>query len=142
VNDEDFGLANNQAKTGGLSVSYDVFVELKELIAEFDQNRFLNQFEKVFLIQGDASETIPKFIDENPYLLVSLLFLDFDLYEPTKAALEYFLPRMPKGAVLAFDEINNPWWPGETAAMLEHIDIKAREIKRFPFDPNIAYIII
>ena len=35
-----------------------------------------------------------------------MLYLDFDLYAPTKAALETFLPRMPKGAILAFDELN------------------------------------
>ena len=49
---------------------------------------------------------------------MSLLFLDFDLYEPTKAALEQFVPRMPRGAVLAFDELDNPIWPGETKALL------------------------
>ena len=48
-----------------------------------------------------------------------MLFLDFDLYEPTRVALEHFLPRMPNGAVLAFDELDNPLWPGETLAMLE-----------------------
>ena len=26
---------------------------------------------------------------------------------------------MPRGAVIAFDELDNPLWPGETLAMLE-----------------------
>jgi hypothetical protein len=68
--------------------------------------------------------------------------MDFDIYEPTKIALKYFLPRMPKGAILAFDEINNPWWPGETLALLETMGDKFNnlEIKRFNFDPSISYI--
>jgi hypothetical protein len=64
------------------------------------------------------------------------------LYEPTKVALEHFVPRMSKGAILAFDEINNPWWPGETKALLESINIRDYEIRRFSFDPNIAYIVL
>lgn len=140
---EDIGVEENrQVKQGGFSTGYNVYKEMEELIQEYDQNRYLNQFEKVFLIKGDAIKTIPKFIDQNLHVLISLLFLDFDLYEPTKVALEYFLPRMSKGAILAFDEINNPWWPGETQALLEKVDLKKHEISRFNFDPSIAYIVL
>lgn len=133
---------NNESKVGGFSTGYDVYSELETLISDYDNNRFLNQFQKVFLVKGDATETIPSYIEENPHLLVSLLFLDFDLYEPTKIALKYFLPRMPKGAIIAFDEINNPWWPGETQALLEELDLRQVQIQRFSFDPNISYIIL
>lgn len=133
---------NPEARQGGFQTGYDTYTELHEVIAEYDRDRFLNQFQKVFLVKGDATETIPQFIAEHPYLLVSLLFLDFDLYLPTKTALKHFFPRMPKGSVLAFDEINNPWWPGETQAMLETLDLSRYRINRFPFDPNIAYIIL
>lgn len=117
-------VANAQAKPGGFNVDYNVYSELTELIAEYNENRFLNQFDKIFLIKGDATETIPHFVTEHPYLLISLLFLDFDLYAPTKTALEHLLPRMSKGSILAFDEINNPWWPGETQALLEYLDLR------------------
>ena len=50
---------------------------------------------------------IPQYIENNKHLLVSLLYLDFDIYEPTVTALNNFLPRMSKGSVIAFDEINN-----------------------------------
>ncbi|OZI12707.1 dTDP-6-deoxy-L-hexose 3-O-methyltransferase [Bacillaceae bacterium SAS-127] len=131
---------NSASIEGGFSTQYDVYTELQTLITEFDENRFLNQFDKVFLVKGDAKETIPLYIEENPHLLISLLFLDFDLYEPTKVALEHFLSRMPKGAILVFDEINNPWWPGETLALLESLNLRDVQINRFTFDPNIAYI--
>ena len=48
----------------------------------------------------------PDYVRDNPHLVVALLYLDFDLFEPTLAALDFFLPRMPKGTVLAFDELN------------------------------------
>ncbi|WP_114418144.1 TylF/MycF/NovP-related O-methyltransferase [Marinospirillum perlucidum] len=142
VSDKDTGEVNKNSRLGGLCTSYDVHGELLSLINEYDENRFLNEFQKIFLVKGDACKTIPVFVEENPYLLISLLFLDFDLYEPTKVALENLLPRMPKGAVLAFDELNNPWWPGETQAALESIDINKKEIKRFSFDPSISYIVL
>lgn len=143
VDEKDLGSEDNRnIKQGGFNTGYDVYEELQELIMEYNQNRFLNQFEKVFLVKGDATKTIPAFIKEHPYLLISLLFLDFDLYEPTKIALEYLLPRMSKGSILAFDEINNPWWPGETKALLEILNLRDWKINRFSFDPNIAYIVL
>ena len=135
-------MPNAETKVGGFSSGYDVHSELLDLIDEYDNNRFLNQFPKVSLVKGDAVQTIPKFVEDHPYALISLLFLDFDLYEPTKVALSHFLPRMPKGSVIAFDELNNPWWPGETLAALEHFNLNDRSIHRFPFDPNISYMIL
>lgn len=120
----------------------DIYEELTNLIDIYDENRYLNQFQKIFLVKGDATKTIPQYLNENSHLLISLLYMDFDLYEPTKIALEYFIPRMPKGAILAFDEINNPWWPGETKALLEEMSLKDYKINRFSFDPNISYIIL
>ena len=125
------------AEVGGLQAdSYD---ELLELISINDKDRFLGHIPKVELIKGDATETIPRFMKEHPHLVVSLLFLDFDLYEPTKAALDAFVPRMPKGAILAFDELDNPIWPGETLALLDAVGIRKLELERFDFDPYIAF---
>ncbi len=132
---------NNELKAGGFKSHDNIFEELVECITEFDDNRFLNQYEKIELIKGDALETIPNYVKENQHLLIALLFLDFDLYEPTKIALKYLLPRVPKGGIIAFDEINNQFWPGETIAMLEELNpLHNYAIRKFEFDPNIAYI--
>jgi len=95
--------------------------EITELCKINDSTRFLGHVPKVKLVKGDATKTIPQFIEEHPHLMVSLLFLDFDLYDPTMTALKYFVPRMPRGSVLALDELDNPLWPGETQAMLEYM---------------------
>ena len=76
---------------------------------------------------------------KNPHTVVSLLFLDFDLYEPSKVALKYFVPRMPKGAIIAFDEINAQTFPGETQALLETVGINNLRIERFPFNTYLSY---
>jgi hypothetical protein len=125
---------------GGLFAdSYD---ELQALITEFDRDRFLGHVDKVHLIKGDVVETIPPFLESHPHLVVSLLFLDMDLYEPTKAALKQFLPRMPKGALLVFDELDNPMWPGETLATLEEVGLGRLALRRFEWDPYISYAIL
>jgi len=127
---------------GMFSEDYNIYEELNLCINEYDENRFLNHIPKIELIKGDANLTIPEFVKTNPYLLVSLLYLDFDIYKPTVTALKTLLPRMPKGAVVAFDEINNSDWPGETQALLEELNIKNCELKCFEFEPNISYMVI
>lgn len=125
---------------GGLKA--DSYEELRQLIAIYDSDRFLGHVDKVHLVKGDATKTIPKFITKNSHLVISLLFMDFDLYEPTKVALQNFLPRMPKGAVLAFDELDNPIWPGETQAALEAVGLRKLSLRRLPWDPYISYAIL
>jgi hypothetical protein len=128
------------AERGGLEA--DSLTELEELVRIYDDDRFLGHIDKVHLIKGDATDTVPRFIEEHPHLVISLLFLDLDLYEPTRVALERFLPRMPKGAVLAFDELDNPIWPGETLAALEAVGLSRLELRRFAWDPYIGYAIV
>ena len=131
---------HTQTHVGDLRASsYD---ELQKLISVYDQDRFLGHIPKVALIKGDIATTAPKFIEDNPHLLVSLLFIDCDLYEPTKIALKQFLPRMPRGAVVAFDELDNPQWPGETLAMLEETNGRALTLRRLEWDPYISYAIL
>ncbi|MEU4692650.1 TylF/MycF/NovP-related O-methyltransferase [Actinoplanes sp. NPDC023714] len=129
-----------EARPGDLAAnSYD---ELNRLLEVYDNDRFLGHLPKARLIKGDVTATVPAFVEENPHLVVSLLFLDLDLYEPTVAALRHFVPRMPRGAVLAFDELDNPLWPGETSAVLDEIGLNHLELRRFEFDPYIGYAVI
>jgi hypothetical protein len=121
------------------SNSYD---ELLALIKEYDTDRFLGHIGKVELVRGDMTKTVPEFVQKHQHLVVSLLFMDCDLYEPTKTAIEHFLPRMPKGAILAFDELDNPIWPGETLALLESAGIRQLKLQRFEWDPYIAYAVL
>ena len=62
--------------------------------------------------------------------------------EPTKIAIELLKPRMPKGAVIVFDELNADTFPGETLAVLKTIGVKDLRIQRFPFDSWISYVVL
>jgi hypothetical protein len=140
LSDQDRSAASEHVKPGDLAAdSYD---EIMQLAAIHDSTRFIGHVPKVKLIKGDAAKSIPEFVKDHPHLVVSLLFLDFDLYEGTKVAIEHFVPRMPKGAVIAFDELDNPMWPGETRAMLEFFNDRRLEVKRLPYDPYIGYAVL
>jgi len=120
-----------------------IYDELIDCIDDYDKERYINHVNKVELVKGDATITIPQYIEDNKHLLVSLLYLDFDIYQPTKVALDNFVKRMPKGSVIVFDEINNEYWKGETIAALEYFKtFNNLELKKFDFDSNIAYAVI
>lgn len=134
---QDRASESEQACRGGLAVdSYD---HLQHCIELFDMNRFIGHVPKVELVRGDAVKTIPQYLKENPQLIVSLLYLDFDIYEPTITALKHFLPRMPKGAVIAFDELNLKDWRGESIAVLESLNLREYRIERCSFGSVISF---
>jgi hypothetical protein len=118
------------------------YEDLLTCIELYDQNRFLPQFPKVHLIRGDFMNTSETFFDEHPHVIPALLYLDFDIYAPTKRALEVFLPRMPKGSIIAFDEANDPTWPGETKAIYECLDVRNLAIKKVGYDIKMSYAIL
>ncbi len=129
-----------QCKPGGLAI--DSFRDLLRCIELYDQSRFLGHIPKVRLVKGDVAETLPAFLEQYPHLVVSLLWLDFDLYEPTAAALEMLVPRIPKGGIIAFDELNHEMWPGETIAVMEKIGLTNLRIRRFPFGGTVSYAVV
>jgi len=131
---------HGQARAGGMAaLSYQ---ELQTCIGLYNQNRALGHITKVELVKGNVVETIPAYLKQSPHLVVSLLYLDLDLYEPTQVALRHFLPRMPKRALIAFDELNHPSWPGETLALLEEVGVNKLRLERFPFDTTRCFAIL
>jgi len=131
---------NEHLKKGGLSV--DSYNDLMKSIKNYDIYRPLGHINKVELVKGDACNTIQEYINANQHLVVALLYLDFDLYEPTKVAINSFIDRMPKGSIIVFDELYNKQWPGETVALFNTIGIKKNKIERFYFHPQISYIVL
>ena len=136
---DDAGQVNAELVEGAFNAD---MATIQRAIVAFDENRAINHIPMLELVQGDFMETGPKYLSDNPHFLVSLLYLDFDLYEPTKKALEIFLPRMPKGAVLCFDEVHNKRWPGETLALLEACNLRDIELRGFEWEPNISWAVI
>jgi hypothetical protein len=140
IHEQDRPGSFSEMEVGGLQgASLD---QVQRAVEVFDLNRPISHIPKVELVAGDILETAPAYVEANPHLVVAMLYLDLDLYEPTKAALEAFLPRMPKGAVVAFDELNAEIFPGETRAVDEVLGLNSIRIRRFPFDSYVSYCVL
>ncbi len=122
---------------GGWSAR-NVQTEVEELIKICNLDNFISGHERVRLVIGDLKETLPKFIEDNPGLRISLLHLDVDMYEATKVSLEYLFPLVVPGGLVVFDEYGMIPWAGESAAAdeyFENIGYKPH-YKKFHFSQN------
>jgi hypothetical protein len=137
---EDSGVELGHRTEGGYR--FDGEEELRDCARLHDMNRPIGHIPKIDLVKGDATATIPKYVENNPHLVVAMLYLDFDLYAPTRAALECLLPRMPRGAVVAFDELNQAQWPGETQAVLDVVGLRNLRIERMPYTPSLSFAVL
>lgn len=130
--------AQAEFKEGGWKA--DVYKDLQEAVRIFDEDRPLNKFEKIEIIKGDVSETVPKYLKDNPNLIIRILNLSINYYEPTKVILKTFLPRMAKGSIITLTNLNYAF--GTTQALLEELNIKDYQLITPPEYPNINYIIL
>ena len=84
------------------------------------------------LVKGDIIKTSSNYVKKNKGFRISLLNLDLDTYEGTKAALENFYPLVSKNGIIIFDEYGKRGW-GETDAVDEFFrnkkNIKIQSIK-------------
>ncbi len=129
-----------QAKKGSFAI--DSYSDLMKSISLYNSNRFLNHIDKVELIKGNAEKTIPKYVKNNPQTIISLLYLDFVLYKPTKIALEYFIPLMPKGSIIAFNLLDDAHWPSVSKALHDVIGVSDLKLQKFNFSPYTQYVIL
>jgi len=103
--------------------------------------RLNNIDHRVELVEGDATRTIPAFVKDNPHLVIALLYLDFDIYEPTSVALQHLLPLVPRGGVVGFDELALAKWPGETVAFKRHLSFGEVRLSRFVYHPDVSFFV-
>jgi hypothetical protein len=67
-------------------------------------------------VKGHFPESIEAGHRSTTYAAVSL---DCDLYEPMRAGLEFFYPRMPRGGMLLVHDYSSSLWPGAKQAVDE-----------------------
>jgi len=135
------GFPNVDAKDGGFSSVGDYssakgYEHTLETILELHESFApLPHIKKFQLVKGDASSTIDTWLANNPHAIVSMAIFDMDVYQPTKDVLQKIIPRLTKGSVLVFDELNCSFFPGETRALDEVIGINKLALKRSPLQP-------
>ena len=117
----------------------DELIEIAKIHESFKNNYFNKN--RIHFVEGNVMNTIPSFLNDNPHKLISLLYLDMDVYAPTKFAIDHCLPRMCKGSIIAFDELYYRSFPGETKALLECFNINNHKIHNI-LGSRINYIIL
>ncbi len=63
--------------------------------------------------KGLIQDTLPQFIDENPGVMMSFIYCDTDLFEPTKLILENMHDRLVAGGLFVLDQWSHERWPDE-----------------------------
>lgn len=129
-------------KLGNVSVTSKFEDYLDKIMQSHENGNPLSHIKKYDIIKGDSSLTIRKYFKANPETIIALAYFDFDIYLPTRDCLEAIKPRLTKGSVLAFDELNDHDSPGETAALMEVFGLNNIKLKRHQYTSRTSYFVI
>jgi hypothetical protein len=137
VTQEDGGFSNvgDYSSVDGYASVLDQILTLQE---SFSPNAHVRKFG---LVVGDAATSIDGWLRDHPHAIVSMAIFDMDLYKPTKAVLKKIMPRLTKGSLLVFDELNCALFPGETSALDEVVGINNLRLRRTPLQPYCAWAV-
>lgn len=132
----------SKCSEGSFSVTEDYDQYLSQLLNLHEAVNPISHIRRYELIKGDACKTVPEYLQHHPETVIAMAVFDFDIYAPTKAALEAIKPCLCKGSVLVFDELCDDIFPGETVAVKETLGLNNLRIKRFPMTSRISYAVI
>ena len=124
---------HKMVKKGSYSVTENYDEYLKEVLNYHESESPLSHIKKNSVIKGDATETLKKYLEEHPETIISFVYFDFDIYEPTKECLKLIKPHLTKGSIIGFDELCDPNFPGETVALKETLGVNNIQIKRIKY---------
>jgi hypothetical protein len=134
LSEEDGPEYPNRSKVEGGWKSLNFKAALDDLMKIQMDDQFVPASKRSFLIEGDILETVPKYVNDNPGVRISLLHLDVDVYEPTKVALDHFYERVVPGGLIVLDEYAMMEWGGESKAVEDFFkerDYPVPELKTF-----------
>ncbi|MFY7969321.1 MAG: TylF/MycF/NovP-related O-methyltransferase, partial [Pirellulaceae bacterium] len=110
------------------------------LVEAFNRDAFVQVRPRIELVDGDVCKTAAQYVEDNPGLRLSLLHLDMDLYEPTLAGLNYFVPRINPGGFIFIHDYTNPEYKGARVAVQEFC--KANGLRHVPIADGFGSTII
>lgn len=129
-------------RLGNISVTDDYLSFLGQVMESQEGDNPLAHIKKHDFVVGDATKKIHTYFEDHPETIVAMAYFDFDLYEPTKKCLEAILPRLVKGSVIGFDELNDQDSPGETLAVMEVFGLNNIKLKRYRYASRVSYFIV
>jgi hypothetical protein len=127
---------------GAYAVSQDYTEHLEQVLTHHETESPISHVKKFEIIKGDATETLEKYLKDNPETIIAFAYFDFDIYAPTKRCLELIKNHITKGTVLGFDELNWHDYPGETLALKEVFGLDRFHLQRSPLCPTPSFAIV
>ncbi|MGH6947742.1 MAG: TylF/MycF/NovP-related O-methyltransferase [Kiloniellales bacterium] len=105
------------------------------LVTLHNDDNLLPGVERCRIVDGEISETVPRFAADSLGLRLSLLYFDIGLYEPTRIGLEHLYPLVVPGGIIAFNGYGMPPWKGEAEAIEDYFADKGGVpvLRKFPF---------
>jgi len=88
-------------------------------------------------VKGYFPDSVTDEVRERRFALVHI---DCDLYQPMKAALAFFYPRMPRGGMLVLRDYSSGTWDGATRAIDEFYKDTGEHISLWPDKSGTAMI--
>jgi len=122
-----------------VSDNYENFLE--ELLKCHENECPLNHINKNFVVKGDATKTLKKYLEDHKETIIAFVYFDFDIYQPTLECLKLIKPFLTKGSIIGFDELCDPGFPGETEALREVFGTHNYRIERNRFSGIQSYLI-
>jgi len=115
--------------------NYDLY--LQNLLRDFEYQYHVSKLQKFEIVKIN----VEKYLKEHPETII--FFAYFDIYEPTKVALEAIISHLSNGSIICFDELNCSINPEETLAFKEVFGLNNFKIRRSPYShiysSNIIY---
>lgn len=115
--------------------------EIEEGIQLHDLNRPLGHVRNAWVVPGDATAGLTSYLAQHPETIVALANFGLGLYRPTLDLLSLIKPRLQRGSVLVFEELNQANWPGETKALYEVFSPREISLRRLPICPHLSYMV-
>jgi len=94
--------------------------------------------ENVQLVEGDIKNTVPKYLEKNPELRISLLHIDVDIYEPSVTIMNNLFPKVVNNGIVIFDDYGD--FDGESSAVEDKIGGQYK-LRSMPYGVRGAYLI-
>jgi hypothetical protein len=137
IDEKDHGFS----QLGDYSVNSGHIELLEEILTIHESYSPLSHIKKFDLVKGDASLTVGPWLAANPHAIISMAIFDMDVYKPTRDVLELILPRLTKGSLLVFDELNAETFPGETRAVDEVLGLNNIRLRHNSNQPLCAWAV-
>jgi hypothetical protein len=136
------GKNDQSAEIDDLATTSKYESHLSEVLERHEKESPIDHKKKFQIVKGDVLNTLPKYLEKNPQTVISLAYFDLDLYKPTKNCLEIVKNRMPKGGIIALDDMNVERWPGETKAIQKVFGIRNIKLKTSNMVSRMSYFVI